>query len=385
MTKLCIVSGEDVSKRIPIAKRLEKVGYEVTLSGSENPAIFHKNKMEYIHYTFQRKFSVNGDLKTVKTLQRIFDNSDFNIIQSFDTKPAVFVPYALRHNKNLKVIRTITGLGKIFSDDTLKNRALRQLYTIMHKKVAPYVSHTVFQNDADYEFFLEKGYVQSNKASVIKSSGIDMTTFNQQSINNTGLKEKLNLKPAVKTFILISRLMKHKGIEEYLKAARICQQKGLNYNFLLVGQLDSNEKVISMEMLEQYRDIVQYLGRRSDVKELLSISDIFVLPTYLREGIPRVLLEAMAMGLGLITTNVPGCSDVVQHNWNGLIVPIKSPKPLADAMERLAKDEGLLKQFNLKNSKQIQKFSLSVVMASYHQLYQNILETTNRKPIISFG
>lgn len=386
MANICLISGEDVSKRIPMTRHLENLGYKVTIAGSEPSAIFEQNNIPYIPYNLEREFSIGADRNTVAAIRTIFEKQPFDIVHAFDTKPTMLMPYALRGNKHaIKVVRTITGLGRIFTSNSPKNLVLRQVYSMIQKNIASAVSHTVFQNQADHDLFIKKKFVTPNKASVIKGSGIDLSTFNSKVINTKGLKESLNLTTDSTTFILVSRLVKQKGVLEYLKAARICSQKEGKYNFLLVGQLDTEKDAIPKKILEEYSDVVTYLGRREDIKELLSVSDIFVLPTYYREGVPRVLLEAAAMGLGLITTNMPGCNDVVKHNWNGLLVPIKDPKSLAAAMIGLAGNHEQRNRFKKINSRHINEFSLTNVMAAYHQLYHNLIDVPDRKLSLTFG
>ncbi len=385
MINLCLISGDDVSKRIPISKRLQPLGYDITIAGSEAPEIFERHQMDYIPYSLEREFSISKDRGTMKEVEQIFSKRPFDIVHAFDTKPTMLVPYALRNHPSIKVVRTITGLGRIFTSNDPKNLVLRQVYSVIQNQIQKDVVHTIFQNETDYELFLEKGFVQSNRASVIKGSGIDLSNFSNQPLPKKGLKEDLGLRSDTVTFILISRLVKQKGIIEYLKAARICQQAGMEFNFLLVGPIDNQKDAISKEVIDQYGDIVTYLGRRNDIKELLNISDIFVLPTYYREGVPRVLLEAAAMKLGLITTDMPGCNDVVKHEWNGLIVPIKNEQALAKSMMSLAKQPDKLERFKIVNKNHIQEFSLTNVTAAYHQLYQQLMSVPNRKPSLSFG
>ena len=187
------------------------------------------------------------------------------------------------------------------------------------------------------------------------------------------LKKELELDTEKATFILISRLIKQKGILNYIKAAKACFDVGYKFNFLLVGHLDTKDDRVSESEIDKYNKYVKYLGKRNDIKELLYLSDVFVLPTYYREGVPRVLLEAAAMGLPLITTNTPGCKDFVKNNWNGLLVEPKNSSELASACINLAINENLREKFSKNNCKNIQKFSLDFVSKQYINLYDKLL------------
>jgi len=158
-----------------------------------------------------------------------------------------------------------------------------------------------------------------------------------------------------------------------LKAAKLCYEEGYRYNFLLVGQLDTDNS-ISLEEIESYRGFVNYLGRREDIKELLALSDIFVLPTYYREGVPRVLLEASAMGLALITTNMPGCKDVVSDEYNGKLIEIEHPRDLSSIMIYMAEDIENLERYKKNSQEKVKEFDLDLVVKNYHGVYQKLGE-----------
>jgi glycosyltransferase involved in cell wall biosynthesis len=213
--------------------------------------------------------------------------------------------------------------------------------------------------------------IDKYKMSVVKSSGLDlekyMKNLDQNKIN--ALKNELSIIAGQTTFILVSRMVKQKGILDYLEAAKKCYENGYKFNFLLVGQLDSDES-ITLEQINAYKQYVNFLGRREDVKELLSVSNVFVLPTYYREGVPRVLLEASAIGLGLITTNMPGCKDVVIDDYNGKLVHIKDPDDLYKKMIYVGTNNEVLHKFSLNAKKKVKEFDLDIVVDKYHKIYK---------------
>jgi len=152
----------------------------------------------------------------------------------------------------------------------------------------------------------------------------------------------------------------------------MCFEQGVKCNFLLVGQLDSNSDAMLIQEIQQHSNYVQYLGRRTDVKALLSISDVFVLPTYYSEGLPRVLLEASAMSLALLSTNQPGCNDILVDNFNGLFVEQKNVLDLFKKMKNVVADEDRLNRFKMNSKIHVSNFSLVNVVDQYHQVYTKL-------------
>jgi glycosyltransferase involved in cell wall biosynthesis len=374
MRNLVFLGGEDVSSRIEISKKFMDLGYKINIIGTEREDKFIKNGIDYEKYNFSREFTIFDDLRSIMRLRDILKSQPKDtIVHAFDTKPTLFLPIASFGLDNIKVSRTITGMGRIFTEESLKNRALKRIYNTLQKGIKPKVDFTVFQNSDDALYFMEHSLAKQDKSAVIKSSGIDLKRFTTSVDRNRveRLRDELKIERGKRTFILISRMVKQKGILTYLKSAKICYQEGYEYNFLLVGQLDT-DKSISLEEIERYGKYVKYLGRREDVKELLSLSDIFVLPTYYREGVPRVLLEASAMGLALITTDMPGCRDVVIDDYNGKLVEIKNPRALASSMIYVAEDRERLAKYKRNSRSKVREFDLNLVVKGYDRVYKRI-------------
>ncbi len=374
--KICLVGGEDVSARFPILRKLEAKGLQVEIAGSQDEAPFKKEKVPYSFYPLFREFAPYKDYQATRALKEILKEENYDLVQSFDTKPGLLLPFAASRQKQTKVVRTVTGVGRIFTSDSLKNRIFRTVFNFLQRRIKDKIDMTIFQNQDDHDYFIEKGLLSPSKATIIKSSGIDLATYNQETINLTekeALRAELNLDPTQKTIIIVSRLVRQKGILDFMEAAKICKEQGKNYNFLLVGPFDTKKDSITKEEVDRYKGAVQYLGRRSDIQKLLSLSDIFVLPTFYREGVPRVLLEAAAMGLGIVTTDMPGCNDVVENDWNGYLVPTKSADQLAEKIILLAEDDEKLQLFGERNKEKVKAFSLDIVVNEYFNVYHKLL------------
>ena len=376
MSKLIFLGGEDVSARIEISRKFLALGYDIEIIGTEKEDKFINNSIPYRKYSLNRELNIFDDLKTILKLRKILkDEKATTIVHAFDTKPTMFLPIATVRLKQIKVVRTITGMGRIFTGESFKNSILKSIYNEIQRLISKRVDFTIFQNDDDAAYFMENKLIDPNRGSVVKSSGLDIAKYTQN-ISSTSikrLKHELNLLENQTTFILVSRMVKQKGILDYLDAAKKCYENGNKFNFLLVGQLDSDES-ITLEQIESYNQYVTFLGKREDVKELLAISDVFVLPTYYREGVPRVLLEASAMGLGLITTNMPGCKDVVIDNFNGRLVNIKNSDDLSQKMIYIGTDSEVLHQYSLNAKEKVKEFDLSIVVEKYNKIYRSLGE-----------
>jgi len=374
MSTIVFVGGDDVSSRIELSNKLMKFGYKIDIVGTEKEDKFIQNGIPYQKYYFDQGLSFFNDIRSILALRNILKNKEKNtIIHAFDTKPAIFLPLAAIGLKHIKISRTINGMGRIFTEKNIQNLFLINLYKIIQKSIMSKVDFTIFQNDDDNKYFMENNLFPKNRSKTIKSSGIDLKKFATQ-VNNQqveALGKALNIDKTQKTFILVSRMVKQKGIFTYLKAAKLCYEKGYNYNFLLVGQLD---RTIKQKEIDDYHDYVNYLGRREDIKELLKLADIFVLPTYYREGVPRVLLEASAMGLALITTNMPGCKDVVTDGYNGKLININDEHDLSEKMIYIAENEEELEKYQQNSQEKVKEFDLDLVVKNYHEVYKNLIK-----------
>jgi len=212
---------------------------------------------------------------------------------------------------------------------------LKNLVKLLYKIALKYNNVVFFQNPDDLNLLLRLRLIKDkNKTLILNGSGINLEKY-----YFAPLKEKSI------SFLLIARLIWDKGIYEYIEAARIIKKKYPNVSFLLLGPNEKNPCAIKKEYIKKWanKGIINYLGEKDDVRPYIANSSVFVLPSY-REGIPRSILEAMAMGRPVITTNSPGCRETVEDGVNGFLVPIKDSKALADRMEKFILNPDLIKQ-----------------------------------------
>ncbi len=222
-------------------------------------------------------------------------------------------------------MNNVSGLGAVFIQDSWLKRFVSALYKFAFRNS----SRVFFQNRDDLELFLENKLVRAELTDVLPGSGINLRRFTP---GDDAARKSLT---SPFRFLLIARMLKDKGVVEFVNAAELLKELDLKAEFCLLGFLDvQNPAAISSEEMKEWTDqgFVKYLGVSDDVREHITSADCIVLPSY-REGTPRTLLEAAAMGKPIITTNVVGCKEVVEHGVNGFLCEVKNAQDLALKMQ----------------------------------------------------
>jgi glycosyltransferase involved in cell wall biosynthesis len=345
--------------------------------GSESGERFQEHNIPYGHYPLERWITPIADLRAVAKLFSLLSKHKPDIVHAFDTKPVLMVPLVAKRAGVQGRVCTITGLGQLFSTDSLLFSAIRPIYKWVQRWASNASQATVFQNEVDQNYFLSQGIVQPGRQVLVRGSGIDVEGFAARAPNSTEqakLRQELGIEQQ-RVVIMIARLVKEKGVKEYREAANSIRQSASDVVFLLVGPVETEEaRAILADELRGSTSTIRYLGQRNDVPALLALSDIFVLPSYYREGVPRVLLEAGAMGLPLITTEMPGCRETIQPGWNGLLVPPRDSSALAAAISQLLSEEENRRQMGARSRQYIREhFGLAGVADAYEEIYRRVL------------
>ncbi|MFY0626458.1 MAG: glycosyltransferase family 4 protein [Reichenbachiella sp.] len=260
------------------------------------------------------------DIKLIFDLKRIYKNINPDVILQFTIKPNIYGSMAA-HRLGIPVINNVSGLGTVFLSKSVSSYIAKTLYKLSFKNV-PLV---FFQNEDDKNDFLQEIPLETLNYDLLPGSGINLRKYTPQERMNNSTEFQ---------FLMIARIIIEKGIREYVEAAKIVKEKNPNTKFLILGQLDPGHKRgISIDEFDQWtkEEVIVHLGETDDVKNIIASSDCVVLPSY-REGTPRTLLEAAAMGKPIITSNVPGCREVVRDEFNGLLCKVKSASNLAEKM-----------------------------------------------------
>ncbi len=279
-----------------------------------------------------------------------------DICHNFTIKPCIYGALAQRLAGVKKIYCTITGLGYAFENKGL----LQKMVVLMYKISLKRATSVIFQNPDDRNLFISLKIINQSQSRLIKSSGVDTRYFslrNTKKENIEKLKKELKVEGKI-VITLISRMLYQKGIKEFVEAAQILHTKHNNLQFLLVGPIDAeNPSGIKIKQIEEWHDkgVIMYLKQRKDIREILSISNIFTLPSVYKEGVPKILLEAGAMELPLITTNVPGCKEAVEDGINGFLVKHGDSYDLANKIEELITSQEQRKIFGKKSREIIKR------------------------------
>ncbi|WP_448379482.1 glycosyltransferase family 4 protein [Fervidobacterium sp.] len=336
--KKIAVIGSDakmlVNFRGILIKEFVNCGFEVYALASNFDASTSKRITELgaypVNYNLSRA-SLNPihDIAVFLRLTQLLRKIKPDIVFSYTIKPVIYGTLAASILGIPKRYALITGLGYAFNEsqgnDQLKRKIARVFATFLYRLALRRASKVFFQNKDDLSEFVNAGIVKSDKAVLVGATGVDLEHF------------RASLPPLQPvTFILVARLLKEKGVPEFVDAARFLRSKYRDVRFLLVGGLDPNPDSISKEEVEGWvKDgIIEWVGQVNDVRPYISQASVFVLPSYYREGIPRSTQEAMAMARPVITTDTPGCRETVIDGVNGFLVPPRNVEALVSAMEK---------------------------------------------------
>ncbi len=283
-----------------------------------------------------------ADAKTLSATYKIMKTIKPDFVLSYTIKPVIYGTLAAWLARVPKRFTLITGLGYAFQqiEGNNKSSLLQRTAHKLYRQALSKAAKVFFQNPDDLKLFIELKLLNSSTPTVIvNGSGVDISNFDVLPFD---CDQQGNVKPS---FLLIARLLKDKGIIEYIEAARRVKEKYPLAEFNLVGWIDENPAAIEQQQLESWieEDIINYWGKLNDVRPAIAACSVYVLPSY-REGTPRTVLEAMSMGRAVITTDAPGCRETVIPNYNGYLVSIKSVNELADAMCQFIEDPELYEQ-----------------------------------------
>ena len=243
----------------------------------------------------------------------------------YTIKSVIYGSLAARRARIPAVFSMITGLGYAFLGETFRQKLLGKIAQALYRRALADNRAVFFQNPDDRQLFVYLGLVRDKGQTVLVSgSGVDLDHY-----------AEAPLPPGARVFVLIARLLRDKGVVEYAEAARLLKKKYPHIRFRLIGPFDVNPASLKPKQVQAWQNegFIEHEGWVSDVRPTIAAAIVFVLPSY-REGTPRTVLEAMAMGRPIVTTDVPGCRETVIDGENGFLVPAKNVPALAQAMER---------------------------------------------------
>jgi glycosyltransferase involved in cell wall biosynthesis len=373
-----IVGGSDIDSRLHFMQSLQNE-FCFKVAGTENGlrSRFQEIGFEYHTYSMARTVNPPKDLLTLYQLWQIFQCLRPQVVHTFDTKPNVLGRLAAYLANVPVVIGTVTGMGSLYTDPRLTTRLKRYIYEPLQRLASNLSDLTIFYNQNDCEQFIAKRIIGENKTRIIPGSGVRTDIFDPGGIpdeERERVRKELGISSGGFVVTMISRLIRSKGINEFVTAARIVRRKNHRVCFSLVGPADEDSvDGLTPKEIYELRQFINWLGPRQDIQLLLAATDVFVLPSY-GEGLPRVLMEAASMGLPMVTSNVPGCKEVVEHEVNGILVEVGDTNSLAQAILRLIEHPEIRRYYGEKSRHlAVSRFDLSKVADQTRLVYRELL------------
>ncbi len=361
-----------VQFRMDLARALRDAGTEVSVIGAPGDAY---PAIEAEHFRFYpwslKRLGKNpfAEANAVRELIALYRRLRPTIAHHVAMKPILYGSIAARAT-DTAAVNAVTGLGHAFIEGGSGRRALRAgieqgyRFCLSGKR-----SITTFQNRDDLELFVSRKLVSRNSVRLIRGSGVDVVKFCPSPEPNTPVR-----------VLLPARMLWEKGIGEFVEAAKILRARKVPCKFILAGKPDEgNLAAISVEQLNAWglEGALRWIGHQSDMPALIASAHIVCLPSY-REGVPLSLLEAAACGRAIVTTDVPGCREVVVHGENGLLVPARDSETLARAIEQLVLDKETRIEMGKRGRKRIvQYFSKEEVIEGTFAVYNSLLGSSS--------
>lgn len=358
-----------ISHRMAIGLRLLSAGYEVHVIAPDScPGQLNGVGFHYHQIKMSRKGkNLLGELIAIHALHSLFTKIQPSIVHLVTIKPYLYGGIAARWACVPAVVSAVAGLGILFSQDTFKSRLLRVLLYPFYRIAFGHPNQKViFQNRDDMAFLQRFAGLTWPKSVLIRGAGVDLQQYPYKP-EPTGV-------PVVS---LASRLLKDKGVLEFVEASRILKRRGVIADFWLIGAPDfGNANTVPLTQLEEWQQagLVKCLGYRENIAYLFSLSHVVTLPSFYGEGLPKVLLEAAACGRAVVTTDHPGCRDAIKAGESGLLIPIKDSVALADALEKLIGNPALRQQLGQAGRQLAEEsFDIEKVIDAHIQIYRELL------------
>lgn len=318
-----IASGKCVEAAVPVADYLDEV----------------RDLGIPIHKVSLSRTGLNplADMRFARQVQAIVRRSRPTVVLAYGVKPVVFGLLGARLAGVRRCYAMVTGLGHAYTTESLRTGVARKFLAVLYRVALSISRRTFFQNPDDLHSFVERGLVTADRAVLINGSGINLDRFPWRPLPDV----------ANARFLFVGRLLYEKGLREFVAACRLVSERHPGCEFVVVGGHDGSlPHAVSAKEIEAWKaeGLVRFAGEVKDVRNWLQWCSVLVLPSY-REGTPRSVLEAMATGRAVVTTDAPGCRETVEDGVNGLLVEPRTVGPLADAMARLAADPAAVARF----------------------------------------
>lgn len=356
-------SWNHYNSRLGLARILKAKGHEILFLAprDEFSPYLVKEGMRWFHLPLKpRGKNPLQEIGAILFLSFFFLKEKPDLVNTFTPKGVIYSSIAARLAGVKKIFNTITGLGYVFSGN--KEHTLKRLVILLYK-IALGHTKVLFQNNDDLKYFILKKIVTVDQCMLISGSGVDMDKF-------VPIPEPGNKQPVV---MLTSRFVEEKGIRYFVEASRILKAKNISARFVLVGRPEDDQptSIQHAEITGWIKEaLLEWWGWHNNMEEIYPLANIVCLPTYYMEGIPKSLIEAAACGRALIATDVPGCREIVHHEQNGLLVPVKDAHALSDAITLLVTNHELRAKMGARSREiALADFSIQKVAEKYCDYY----------------
>jgi len=357
------------SHRLPLAIAAKDAGYEVSVVTrvQSHGDLIKAAGLKLIPLELSRR-GINplSELQVISRLVSIYKAERPDIVHHVALKPVLYGSIAARLSKVPFVVNALAGLGFLFSSKTFKAKAARPFFMVFFKFLLNRSgSRVILQNTDDVAVLCDSGVLNKERVALIRGSGVDTIEYMAE--------PEIDGEPIV---ILASRLLWDKGVGEFVEAARVLKKSGVRARFALLGEVDpENPGSISEEQLHSWDDegVVELWGKKDNMPKVFSQIHIVCLPSFYGEGVPKVLIEAASCGKPIVTTNAPGCRDIVHDGVNGILVPLRNSFAVADALKSLIENPDLRKRMGEKGRALVESdFSLKKVNSETLALYKEM-------------
>lgn len=374
MSKVLFVVTEDwyfCSHRLPLAIAAKSAGHDVAVAAriSNHRKEIENSGIRTIDLRHIKRSSLNilRELATFLELLLLFLKEKPDLVHLVALKPVIYGSLAARLVGISCKVNALGGLGFIFSSNGALARFLRSIILPAFQFIFDDPrSRLILQNENDLRLITTKAGVDDRNLHLIKSAGVNVDEYAETAWPKG--------QPIA---LLASRMLWDKGIGEFANAAMLLHNQGVSVRFVLVGEPDfENPSSVPREQLQRWNDagIIEWWGYKDDMPGVFSQASVVCLPTYYGEGVPKVLIEAMACGRPIITTDVPGCRDLIIEGKNGIVIKSKSSTDLAEAMKRLVSDSSLCQKMGQEGRLIAEKeYSLTKVISETLDVYQELL------------
>lgn len=355
-----------ISHRLPLALAAQQQGYLVSVAGPTDPGADEiiKHGLTVYQIPFKRSsMRIKGEINTLLELIRLFKKAKPDIVHLLTIKPILYGCIAACLAGVKQVIAAPTGLGYVFSAKGLRAFILRNFilafcFTALRLSSA----RVIFQNPDDRDLFVKHHLISKARCTVILGSGVDPEYYTYQAEPE-----------GILTIILAARLRWDKGVAEFIEAAQTCRDAGIEARFALVGKIDTEgPNAITEQQIQAWveQGVCEWWGYQTDMRATFAMCHVVCLPSKYREGVPKVLIEAAACGKPIVTTDIPGCREIVKDQFNGLLIPPGDSQAIFKAIKTLVNNPNLRKSMGQQGRQRvIAEYSLNTVIAKTLQFY----------------